>query len=140
MAHQSEAQFHELLFQADEYKRRADEYLKNANEAIGKQELTKAGEFLWGAISSLISAIGTLYRRVPRTHKEIIELGKRLAIEIKDQDMYSFLNRDAQALHANFYHEFLNRETFNQPYEAAISLINKLETILKKEIKKIKAI
>jgi hypothetical protein len=136
LAHNNEVQFQEILFQADEYKHRAEKYLGNANEAIKKQELAKAGEFLWGAISSIISAIGALYKQVPRNHKEIVESGKRLAIEVGDQDMYQFLNREAQALHANFYHEFLNEETFNQSYDVIMRLYGKIETIFEKELQK----
>ena len=88
---------------------------------------------MWGAIAELIKAIGVLYGHPPTGHKEIVETGKRMALELEDQKMFKFIDREAQALHANFYEGFLSEEAFADHYLAILDLATKLRNVLNKK-------
>lgn len=123
----------EPLEKSLQYEKRAEEYLANAGDFIVKRKFAKASEFLWGAVAEHIKAISVLYERPPTRHRDIIEVGKRMAIQLEDQDMFKLIDREAQALHANFYEEFLSEEAFADHYAAVLRLVNKLRSVLDKK-------
>ncbi|MCM8764713.1 MAG: hypothetical protein NC830_05090 [Candidatus Omnitrophica bacterium] len=106
-------------------------YLGNAQKLIIERKLAKASELLWGTIVELIKALGVLYGLDPSRlkHKEIVDTGKRIALELDDIEM-SRLVDNAQAFHANFYEDFMSEEVFGEHYKAIIELIKKLLNIL----------
>jgi hypothetical protein len=121
----------ELLEKSLQYQRRAEKYLDNARKFVMKHEFAKASELLWGTIVELIKAIGVLYGLDSSRlkHKEIVDTGKRIALQLGDEDMSRFIDK-AQAFHANFYEDFMNKEVFGEHYEAMIRLSKKLLDII----------
>ena len=116
-----------------QYEKRGEEYLVNAEDFIIKRKFAKASEFLWGAVAEHIKAISVLYERPPASHRDIIEVGKRIATQLEDRDMFKLIDREAQALHANFYEEFLSEEAFADHHLAVLELVKKLRRILEKK-------
>lgn len=123
----------EPLEKSWEYEKRAEEYLVNAKDFFVRREFGKASELLWGAVAEHIKAISVLYERPPTSHREIIEVGKLMATQLNDQAMFKLIDREAQALHANFYEEFLSEEAFADHYAAVLELVKKLRSVLDKK-------
>lgn len=123
----------EPLEKSFKYEQKAKEYMSNAQKLLGERKLTKAGEFLWGAIAELVKAISVLSGRPPISHKEVIDAGKHMALQLNDKEMFKLLDRSAQALHANFYEDFLSEDAFSEHYSAVLILLEKLERVLAKE-------
>lgn len=120
----------EPLEKSLQYEKRSEEYLVNAREFIVKRKFAKASEFLWGAIAEQIKAVSVLYQRPPTSHKGIIKAGQQIAVQLKDQNMFKLIDREAQALHANFYEEFLSEDAFGDHYVAVLSLVKRLRAVL----------
>jgi len=124
----------EPLEKSVQYERRAEKYLDNARDLVIKREFAKASELLWGTVVEFIKAISVLYGLDPSRlkHKEIVETGKRIALELGDVEMSKLIDK-AQAFHANFYEDFMSEEVFGEHYEAMIRLTTKLLSILNKK-------
>jgi len=118
------------LARASEYERRAVRYIQNAREMAGRGELAKAGEMLWGALASYLNAISILMRGRPsRSHRELLTIGREVALARGDRELLLVLERDAQALHANFYHDFMTRETFGMYLSAIFRVAGRLSLL-----------
>ena len=114
-----------------EYQRRAEKYLDNAKKLVLKQEFIKASELLWGNVVELVKAVGVLYGfdASRLKHKATVNTGKKIALELGDVDMAKLIGK-AQALHINFYEDFMDREEFAEHYDAVIRLTKKFYDIL----------
>lgn len=113
-----------------QYQQKAEEYLNNARKLVTKHEFAKASELLWGTTAEFIKAISVLYGRIPTGHREIVDVGKHIALELGDANLNRLISREAQALHANFYEDFMSKEIFAEHYEAIIELTKKLLKII----------
>lgn len=87
-------------------------YLENAEKMISEKEYSKAGEMLWGAIATLLKAIGIMYSKPIRNHRELIEIAKYIALVENDEELRKAIVQYAQALHANYYEEFIDMDEF----------------------------
>ena len=105
-------------------------YLKNARELLKKNKLNKSGEVLWGAISSLIKAIGIIYNVPTRTHRKLINLAKQIALNKNDNEIRFGIIRDAKELHANFYQNFLEPDDLKEKWFSCVKVYNKLFQII----------
>lgn len=93
---------------AGKYLRQVREYDVNARRLFGQGDDPKAGEAAWGAAASAIKALmlvetGRLIRAT-----EVGRAGARIARRLGLLDEYAAV----QALHANFYDQFLAHEAF----------------------------
>ncbi|NVM30987.1 MAG: hypothetical protein HWN65_19255 [Candidatus Helarchaeota archaeon] len=104
--------------------------LKNANLMVKKQEYNKAGEMLWGAMTSLLKAIGIMHNKPIRNHKEIIKVAKFIALIKNDKELNEAIVNSGQTLHANFYENFLDLEVFKEHQEKVIKGYNTLFKII----------
>jgi len=103
-----------------EYEQRALEYQANSMELLRRGELAKAGEMLWGALVSYLNAIAVLLRGEPlRRHGEVRKLGRQVAIARGDRELHEYIIT-TEAIHANFYHEFMSKEEFLEYYARAL--------------------
>jgi peptide methionine sulfoxide reductase MsrA len=109
-------------FKSIEYEKNAFNYLKNAEENLGKNELSKAGECLWGAVAEFVKAIAILSDHTANSHKKLRRIAYQLGLQ-KEMKI-------AEKLHVNYYENFLDKEEFFEYYEKIQALIKKLQNIL----------
>ncbi|GAB6947683.1 PaREP1 family protein [Vulcanisaeta sp. JCM 16161] len=112
------------------YLRLHEDYLKAAEELYNKGDLVQAGEKYWGAVAALLNIVGERLNKPHYGHRDLREIASYLT-EITNDPEYTRLFSSVEALHANFYHNFLGRTSFNAHREDAIKLIMKLRTYLK---------
>ncbi len=110
---------------AEGYLELHEKYLKDAEELYAKGDLAQAGEKYWGAVAALLNAIGELLGLDHYSHRDYQLVINRVYRDMGDVDIIR-LFRMAEGLHANFYHNFLDRETFDRHREDALTLIEKL--------------
>lgn len=112
-------------------------YYDNFEKHLFLGKLSKASEFLWGAIHSLIYAIALTYEKRLGTHSDVKEFVRQISNEERDETLYNMF-KTGELLHANFYHDFLDEEGLKLKRIEMDILIKKLENILEKRIKLIK--
>jgi len=111
------------------YLRLHEKYLKEAEELYVKGNLLQASEKYWGAVTALLNAIGEVEGLPHYSHKELKEISIYLSEREGDPE-YTRLFSSVETLHANFYHNFLKKKTFDVHREDAIRLIEKLKTLI----------
>lgn len=124
----------DLSKEVSEYLVMRDHYLSNAEDMIKKNNLRKASELLWGAVTQTIKSLASLSNIKIVAHKQFRVYIKELNKEIKDEsilDLFSNLER----LHENFYDEIILEEDFPRYYKKTVLFIKKLDIIAIKKIK-----
>ena len=112
------------------YLKLSEDYLRSGEELYSKGDLTQAGEKYWGAVTVLLNAIGELRGWDHYSHRDYDVIIGKLYKEIRDKSLLIDF-RMAEALHANFYHNFMDKEEFEVHRQAVLELINKLREIIK---------
>jgi hypothetical protein len=85
-------------------------YYNNYLAHRDEKEFDKASEDLWGAINAAASALSILLSGKPiKDHSNLRELMNDIA---KEKPEIIELYKEAEKLHANFYHNFLTPENF----------------------------
>ena len=109
-----------------EYLKARDEYYKNALEFIGKGELRKASELLWGAVAQSIKALAATRQIRIETHAKFFDFMRQVARELKDEELYKkfLLLRD---LHRNFYEEIIAPQDFEIYLKETTVFIKRIE-------------
>jgi len=107
------------------YLKLAEKYLLDAEELYAKGDLAQAGEKYWGAVTALLSVIAERRGMPHYTHRDFWDIVEAL-VEESGNPEYSTLFRLAEGLHANFYHGFMRRESFEKHREGVLRLINML--------------
>ena len=105
-----------------------DQYLSNAQECIGKKELRKASELLWGAVTQAIKALASTFAISITTHNQFFEYTKGISRKTGDKE-YSTLFVELNALHKNFYDELIPPESFPIFYEKALLFLKKINDL-----------
>lgn len=112
-----------------------EHYLANAQDTIQKNELRKASELLWGAITQTIKAIASTRNIYLSTHAEIGNFIRSMGKELQSPNInheFSELN----ALHRNFYDEVIPEADFPFFYDKSISFLRKLDGIMQLSLAK----
>jgi hypothetical protein len=116
-------------------KKLADLYYDNYRYYYSRKEFAKASEFIWGTVNALAYALGLLHGLKLSDHKKIIEFLKILATQYEEiREGVTAVQR----LHANYYHDFMNEELFEEDRVKAEKLINKLAELIYHHIETIK--
>jgi hypothetical protein len=116
-------------------KKLADLYYDNYRYYYSRKEFAKASEFIWGTVNALAYALGLLHGLKLSDHKKIMELLKILATQYEEiREGVTAVQR----LHANYYHDFMNEELFEEDRVKAEKLINKLAELIYHHIETIK--
>ena len=104
----------------------------NSVELSNEKKFEKASELLWGSINKLAIAIASLYGKKVGKHKQLVLLMRDLALG--DPEIIDGIN-SAEALHSNFYHNWMEEEAFVDNVKKVIDLrlwlIKKLDDKLK---------
>ncbi len=112
-----------------------DHYLSNAEDMIKKNNLRKASELLWGAITQTIKGLACLSNITIHSHNGFKTYIRDVSIQVKDKNIFltfSYL----EELHRNFYDELIANEDFPDYYKETLLFIKKLDTIAIEKIKK----
>jgi len=116
-------------------KKLADLYYDNYRYYYSRKEFAKASEFIWGTVNTLAYALGLLHGLKLSDHKKIMEFLKILATQYEEiREGVTAVQR----LHANYYHDFMNEELFEEDRVKAEKLINKLAELIYHHIETIK--
>jgi phenylpyruvate tautomerase PptA (4-oxalocrotonate tautomerase family) len=112
-------------------------------ELLRRGELVKAGEILWSIILLFLNMLSLLVLKKPiRRHREVKAFVKNYVTKLykniygDDPSRVLVLFEEAEKLHANFYHEFLDEEEILRAIGAGEELAKILrgieEVLLKK--------
>ena len=117
----------EHLERAKEYRRLADYYYDNYHEFYVAKEYSKASEFIWGAVNALSNGLSLLLRgEVLGSHAEVVEFLKILANDYYKSEEVGEEVLAVQRLHANYFHDFMNEDLFEEDRSKAERLLNRL--------------
>ncbi len=97
------------------------------------KKFSKASEFLWGELNALVYAIGLCHDRKLTTYRAVVDFVKELASAYKDEEMGGWIT-DAETIHANFFHDFMNESMFEDYRQKTEKLLKRLVEILNYEI------
>ncbi len=111
----------------------ANYYYDNFRKHYETKKFSKASEFLWGTLNALVYAIGLFYGRKLTTHRSVVDFVKELASAYKDEEMGEWIY-DAETIHANFFHDFMDESKFEYYRPKTEKLLKKLVDILNYEI------
>ena len=126
-----------FLEDIDKKKKLAEFYYNNFKKFRENNKFSKASEFLWGCINNLVYAIGLFYGKKLSVHREIRDFVKELSLSYKNEKIYR-LFLSAEEIHANFFHDFMDREQFILVSTEVEELINTLSKILDEKLSEIK--
>jgi len=113
------------------YTKLHEKYLKEAEELYSRNDIVQAGEKYWGALTSLLNIIGEREGLPHYTHRDLRDIIEFLTMRGRDPE-YSRLFSSAEALHANFYHNFMSKLSFEAHRDDVIKLIKKIRKFLGK--------
>jgi len=110
----------------------ADYYYDNYRKYYLMKEYSKASEFIWGVVNALSYGLGLFYGKKLTKHDEVIKFLKLLA------DQHEEIREGilaVQRLHANYFHNFMDEDLFEEDRLKAEKLLNKLAELLDLRIK-----
>ncbi|MBI2058613.1 MAG: PaREP1 family protein [Nitrospirae bacterium] len=110
------------------YKQLHAKYLKDADRLSKKGDRVQASEKYWGAAAVLLKFIGKERGLPHHHHRDLQIIINRLYDQTKDRDLFVYFDM-AQALHANFYEDFLRGVSFRIHVEGAKELIARLQKL-----------
>jgi len=109
-------------------------FLKEFEKFYNKGDLVQAGEKLWGAVTALLNAIGEIKNLPHYSHRDYSEIIEYIAEEIKNPSL-TLMFAAAERIHANFYHAFLRKNTFDELKKQVLTLISILKDYLQRILK-----
>jgi len=123
----------DLIEQTESIRRKYEQYQR----LLQQGELEKAGEVIWSIIVIMVDTISMLVQGKPlRRHRELKIFVKTTLAQLynnltgSDSVVLVKLFENAERLHANFYHEFLDREELLNYIGAAELLAQILNELL----------
>ena len=109
-----------------------DNYYRNAEELIGRGELRKASEMLWGAVTQSVKALAASSNIKISTHNQFFIFLRELCHELGDDYFYSTFV-ELNDLHRNFYDEFIPKDAFYILHKKSFDFIRNVEEFLRKK-------
>lgn len=104
-----------------------EEYFRNYYEYLSRRKFAKASEALWGILNNLASILSVLYGGEPISkHVELRELVTLLAKKLGNQEILRWY-RACEKLHANYFHNFMDEDEFEEHRIEAEKLIDELQ-------------
>ena len=104
-----------------------EKYLQEAEQLYAKGDLAQAGEKYWGAVTALLNAIAERRGWEHYSHRDYAVIIGKLYKETGDKDLVVWFSL-AERLHANFYHNFMEKEEFDLHREAVLRLVERLRS------------
>jgi hypothetical protein len=103
-----------------------EKYLREAEELYARGDLAQAGEKYWGAVAALLNAIAEKRGWEHYSHRDYNVVVGRLYKESGDKELLTAFGM-AERLHANFHHNFMDKEIFEAHREEVLKLVEKLK-------------
>ena len=93
----------EIVAKARRHLEHSSQYFENCREALDKDEVSKAGELLWGSVSQVFHALAAIRGVDVQRHRRLKNFAIQVSSETADPDktMGGFLS--AEILHKGFY-------------------------------------
>jgi len=104
-------------------------YLNEAEEFLAKGDSVQASEKLWGATAEMVKTIAAKRGIELRSHRDLWEFVDKLADELDDPDIIKLFSI-ANALHQNFYEDWMPLSAVKRDAEAVKQLNEKLEKLI----------
>ncbi|AAL64454.1 paREP8 [Pyrobaculum aerophilum str. IM2] len=105
-----------------------EKHLREAESLYEKGDLSQAGEKYWGAVTALFNAIAEKRGMPHYSHRDYAVIIERLYQETGDEEILKGFTL-AKRLHANFYHHFMERKSFDVHRREVLRLIEKLKKL-----------
>jgi hypothetical protein len=103
-------------------------YLADADRLLADGDLSQASEKYWGAMADMVKAVAEKRSWRHHSHREIRQAVRLLADEAADREIVQ-LFAVGEALHANFYENFMTQEDVSKHSIEAQSFIDKLRSL-----------
>jgi hypothetical protein len=130
----------EHLERAKEYRILADYYYDNYHKFYIAKEYSKASEFIWGTVNALSNGLSLfLQGEVLESHAKVVEFLKMLANTYYKSEEVGEGVAAVQRLHANYFHNFMDRDLFEEDRSKAERLLNRLAELLDLKIREVEA-
>ena len=119
----------DTMSQSERYSATSQALLGKAQEALLQGDLLQASEKGWGAIAQMVKAVAQRRGWPHDGHRELFEVVRRLVQERGDHRIYG-LSLGANALHTNFYENWMPQEMVAAGLEQVRELLARLEPLL----------
>lgn len=114
---------------ADHYSDLSAEYLRKARLHLAEEDLTQASEKGWGAAAVAVKACAESRGMRHGQHRHFRETLQVLVDETGDEEMFD-LFAIAEALHANYYENWLNRREVERHLGQVETLVGRLSSLV----------
>jgi len=112
-------------------------YSRNYVEYLQRRDYAKASEMLWGVVNNLASILSILHGGKPISrHDELRSFIQSLASALKREDIVKWF-RACERLHSNFFHNFMDEETFEEHRAEAEKLIDMLQRLVAEKLQQL---
>ena len=120
------------MVSAERHREISDQFLNHAEDEFRKGDLLQASEKAWGAVSHYVNSVARERGWPLGSHRRLIENASRLFDKVPNGARYRRrLLRSIEALHANFYQEFLDEASVRDGIDDAKELIATLRELNK---------
>jgi len=121
--------FKRILSMAEHYLNLNRKFLKEAEKFLAKGDPIQASEKLWGAAAEIVKTVAAKRGVELRGHRDLWVFMDRLADELHDPDIVKLFSI-ANALHQNFYEDWMPLGAVKRDAEAVRQLNEKLEKLV----------
>jgi len=130
----------EALEQAKKYRRLADYYYDNYRKFYAAKEYSKASEFIWGTVNALSNGLSLFIQgKALNRHAEVVEFLKKLANTYDKPEEVGEEVSAVQRFHANYFHNFMDGDLFEEDRSKAERLLKRLAELLDLKIREVEA-
>ena len=120
------------MVSAERHREISAQFLIHAEDEFQKGDLLQASEKAWGAVSHYVNSVARERGWPLGSHRRLIENANRLFDKDPSSARYGRrLLRSIEALHGNFYQEFLDMDSVRDGIDDARELIEKFEELNK---------
>ena len=81
----------------------SNQYFENCQETLGKDEISKAGELLWGSMAQIFHALATVRGVDVKRHRRLKNFAIQVSNETEDPDKTYGGFLSAEVFHNGFY-------------------------------------
>ena len=106
-----------------------NKYINDSDEYLRTGDYVQASEKSWGAMVTIAKAIASQRNKTIKTHEGIKFFLAQIARELKDESINNTI-LIADALHQNFYEDWLTPDTVIQDAKIVEKLIKKLKPLV----------
>ena len=110
------------------------QYMENALAAVDADELSKAGEMVWGSVAQALHAVAAWRGTAIDSHRDLMNFSGVLSQEISDPAFPNIIE-SARRLHDSFYVPDLGRQEIDQVRPGIRRAISRALVLLPDEVR-----